>query len=336
MIADGSALDCIETLEPRENRLWFLLEPGSERIVEGRCGINELRCSFDQILGPFLKQICGHDSYRSLPPMLDNGQCVDLFKLFWLVKEKGGYSAVSENVLWNLVAEESGLDSDVGSALKLLYNKYLDLLDRWLDTISKDKDSRGSLGFCRDISGKHSMELETEFKGFLPEILDQKKKDEEYSHFDLAKSDSSFLGMEDLYRNNEVRTGVKVELDLNKKCDDDIDEVKSAVKADLDLNRKYDDENEDVIILDLNEVNQEVFSRKRKRESMLRMLNWINMIAKNPCAPAIGKLPERSKWKLTGPGELWKEVLLAREALFLQRDVDLSAEQSIWQVLVIF
>lgn len=331
MIADGSALDCVKILKPQKNGLWFVLEPGSKGIVVGGGGISELRCSFDQFLGPFLKQIRGHNSYRPLPPMLGNGQCVDLFKLFLLVKEKGGYRTVSENVLWNLVAEESGLDSGVGSALKLVYIKYLDLLDRWLDRIFKDKKSHGSLSVCGDTSGRLLMELETEFKGFLPEILDQKMKDEEYPHFDLAKSESSFSGVENLYCNDEVKSDVKVESEGGVKCVDDNDEVKSSVKLELDLNRKCVDDDEDVMILDLNEVNEEVFTRKRKREYMLGMLNWVTTIAKNPCDPSIGKLPERSKWKLTGPGELWKQVLLVREALFLQRDVDLSAEQSIWQ-----
>lgn len=332
MIADGSALDCVKILKPQQNGLWFVLEPGSKGIVVGGGGISELRCSFDQFLGPFLKQIRGHNSYRPLPPMLGNGQCVDLFKLFLLVKEKGGYRTVSENVLWNLVAQESGLDSGVGSALKLVYIKYLDLLDRWLDRIFKDKKSHGSLSVCGDTSGRLLMELETEFKGFLPEILDQKMKDEEYPHFDLAKSESSFSGVENLYCNDEVKSDVKVESEGGVKCVDDNDEVKSSVKLELDLNRKCVDDDEDVMILDLNEVNEEVFTRKRKREYMLGMLNWVTTIAKNPCDPSIGKLPERSKWKLTGPGELWKQVLLVREALFLQRDVDLSAEQSIWQV----
>lgn len=308
MIADGSALDCVKTLEPQENPLLVVLELCLKEIVEGGGGIDELRCRFDQFLGSFLKQICGRNSYRPLPPMLGNGQCVDLFKLFSIVKEKGGYRAVSKNVLWDLVAEESGLDSGFGSSLKLVYFKYLDLLDRWLNRIFKEKESHGCLSDCGDISGRFLMELETEFKGFLPEILDQKKKDEEYPHFALAKSESSCSVEE---------------------CKD---EVKSAVKAELDLNKKCVDDDEDVMILDLNEVNVEVFSRKRKRESTLAMLNWVSKIAKNPCDPAVGKLPERSKWKLAGPGELWKQVLLVREALFLQKDVDLSSEQSIWQV----
>ena len=327
MIADESALGCGKTLKPQENWLWFVLEPASK-------GIDELRCSFDQFLGPFLKQIYGRNSYRPLPPMLGDGQCVDLFKLFLLVKEKGGYRTVSENVLWNSVAVESGLGSGVGSSLKLVYIKYLDLLDRWFDRVSKEKESHGCLSVCGDISGRFLMELHTELKGFLPEILDQKNKNEEYPHFALAKSESGFSGVESLYCNDEVKSAVKVESHGRVKCVEDIHEVKSAVKAELDLNKKcvVDDDDEDVTILDLNEVNKEVFSRKRKRDSVRIMLNWLNKIAKNPCDPAIGKLPEWSKWKLAGPGELWRQVLSAREALFLQKDVDSSGEQSIWQV----
>jgi hypothetical protein len=53
----------------------------------------------------------------------------------------------------------------------------------------------------------------------------------------------------------------------------------------------------------------------------------------NPCDPAVGSLPEWSKWKSHGKEEMWKQVLLAREAIFLKRQLDSTAEQ--WQVYML-
>ena len=41
--------------------------------------------------------------------MMSNGDPLDLYKLFMVVKEKGGYDAVCKNKLWDLVGEEYGL-----------------------------------------------------------------------------------------------------------------------------------------------------------------------------------------------------------------------------------
>jgi hypothetical protein len=43
--------------------------------------------------------------------MLGNEQPLDLYKLFMVVKDKGGYDVVcSKNRLWDLVREEYGLN----------------------------------------------------------------------------------------------------------------------------------------------------------------------------------------------------------------------------------
>ena len=75
------------------------------------------------------KEICGSDCFRHLPPMLGDGKSVDLFKLYVKVRERGGYESVLKSGLWDSVAKEWGLTSDVGSAVKLVYLKYLDILD---------------------------------------------------------------------------------------------------------------------------------------------------------------------------------------------------------------
>lgn len=73
-------------------------------------------------------------------------------------------------------------------------------------------------------------------------------------------------------------------------------------------------------------------TRERKRESYWEMLKWVTELAKDPCDPAIGHLPERSKWKSYGNEVVWKKVLLLRDEMLLERDVDTSTQYSIWQL----
>jgi hypothetical protein len=61
--------------------------------------------------------------------MLGSEQTLDLYKLFMVVKDKGGYDVVCKNELWDLVGEEYGLGVKVGSSVKLVYSKYLSGLE---------------------------------------------------------------------------------------------------------------------------------------------------------------------------------------------------------------
>ncbi|KAI4378012.1 hypothetical protein MLD38_015558 [Melastoma candidum] len=49
------------------------------------------------------------------------------------------------------------------------------------------------------------------------------------------------------------------------------------------------------------------------------MLGWLNQVAKDPCDEKLGSLPEWSKWKCYGGQEMWKQALIAREALCIKR-----------------
>ncbi|KAA8520653.1 hypothetical protein F0562_014909 [Nyssa sinensis] len=313
-VTDGCALACFKTIQKLQtNEFWFDLELGAKGSVEG--GEQEkLRCFWDKFIYDFLKEICESDCFRPLHPMLGDGQSVDLFKLFWIVREKGGCDTVSKNGLWDSVAEVSGLGSGVASAVKVIYIKYFDTLDRWLQRIIKVKDLKGGLLDSGADLGGFLMELESEFKGFLSQVSDQRKKDGEYPHLDLEKSDLNFT-------------------DVGKFCNGD--KVWSFVGSDggnTNVDEKKNvDEDEDTIILDSSIVKEEPSNRKRKRACHSGMLHWVIEVAKNPCDPEIGSLPERSRWRSYGSEELWKQVLLAREAMFLQRNVDSSAEQAIWQ-----
>ncbi|KAL0538128.1 hypothetical protein IC582_027127 [Cucumis melo] len=88
-------------------------------------------------------------------------------------------------------------------------------------------------------------------------------------------------------------------------------------------------ENEDVQIIDpplIKETN--VVQEKSKQEPMLGLLDWLKVIARNPCDSSISSLPEKSKWKSYGNEEIWKQVLVVREEMFVKRQVDSSSEQS--------
>ncbi|KAI3693961.1 hypothetical protein L1987_76917 [Smallanthus sonchifolius] len=75
----------------------------------------------------------------------------------------------------------------------------------------------------------------------------------------------------------------------------------------------------------------ENFVKKRKKECYLPLLDWLKTVAKNPCDPAIGSLPESYKWKAYGSEHVWKQALMAKEIMSLKVNVDSNAKQSNWQ-----
>ncbi|KAH7513100.1 hypothetical protein FEM48_Zijuj12G0160600 [Ziziphus jujuba var. spinosa] len=382
MIAGGSTLDCAKTPKKLESTglvvdLQSVLEfkpnelpnPSSEGLI------GKLRCWFDQCLGVFLKEICAKDTFRPLPPMLGDGQCVDLFKLFSVVREKGGCNAVSEKKLWDSVAEESGLGLSFTAAVKLVYIKYLDTLERWLGRVAL-KDPKSSLSSSGSDLDEYLMELQAGFKRFMSEIADGKANDGGlYPHLpsDLNLQDVDELKTvvvdSDGCRNCDVggknlnsdfgkKNGdvgklcvgdvkcLEGETGKSKKCVDGnegfpcsdikklrgVHDIKSVV--DLDGWKSCDDDDggdEDLMILDPETIDKENFGNKRKRESLWGMLDWVTMVAKDPCDPAIGLLPDKSKWKSYSDTEIWKQVLMAREAIFSKRNIDSGGEQSYLQ-----
>ncbi|KAL9385422.1 hypothetical protein Peur_022432 [Populus x canadensis] len=118
---------------------WVDLEPNSKGSVLKSELDFQLRSRLHKFLDSFFKEICGLDGCLwILPPMLGNGQFVDLLKLFLAVSEKGGYGVVSENGLWDLVAQEFGFGLNLAPTVKLVYIKYLDSLERWLERLLVD------------------------------------------------------------------------------------------------------------------------------------------------------------------------------------------------------
>lgn len=94
-------------------------------------------------------------------------------------------------------------------------------------------------------------------------------------------------------------------------------------------------ENEDIKIIDPPFIKETNVVQERKQEPMLGLLDWLKGIARSPCDPSICSLPEKSKWKSYGNEEIWKQILLVREEMFVKRQVDSSSEQSFVQVLYI-
>ncbi|KAK9068316.1 hypothetical protein SSX86_012427 [Deinandra increscens subsp. villosa] len=130
-VANASALDCFRTLEEIHNYGHSL-----------KCGEIDHKFGkvFNQIVSRFLKEFCNNNCFWPFPPMLGDGKPINLLRLYLCVREKGGYQSVSRNGIWDLVAKEIGFDSNCSASLKVVYFKYLDLLDEWFCKTVKDKD----------------------------------------------------------------------------------------------------------------------------------------------------------------------------------------------------
>lgn len=131
-LTDGSALDFVRTLVEIQNNGVYVKYGDID---------NKFGNLFHQIVSRFLKEICPINCFRPFPPMLGNGKSIDLLRLYLCVREKGGYESVTKNCVWDLVANEIGCDSDVSASLKVVYVKYLELLDEWFCKIVKDDTS---------------------------------------------------------------------------------------------------------------------------------------------------------------------------------------------------
>ncbi|KAK7295105.1 hypothetical protein RJT34_18009 [Clitoria ternatea] len=331
--------------------------------------------------------------------MMSNGQPVDLYKLFMVVKEKGGYDAVCENRLWDLVGEEYGLGIKVGSSVKLVYSKYLSVLETWPKYVADSKLPECGLVDDRVKFGELLMEAQAEIllDDYGEEEVGDGAKRRVYDYLDGRK-----LGGTNRVKGvNPELNGVELEriynyLDDRKLCDSDgvksmnpepkdaenaqngehvdsmvldhemnepvlenlcslntameiVDEFDGGKVLEVEVSEEVsnmpglsdggkvcdidgDSNDDDVFILDPNRVNRERFSRKRKRGTMLEdnMLSWVTGIAKKPCDPSVGSLPEKSKWKSYTSQEIWKQVLLFREAVFLKKEFETISQHS-WQ-----
>ncbi|XP_060218578.1 uncharacterized protein LOC132645560 isoform X1 [Lycium barbarum] len=359
---------------------------GWSKRVDGS-GLESFRSSENDIfINHLLKEVNGSSYFRPFPPMLGDGKTVDLCKLYLVVREKGGYQSVCTSGIWGVVAKECGFDSTCGLALKLVYVKYLDVLERTMMGLKQNDNEKSGLGFSAV-----RMDLELDLKDVLMKISDEKKKDAEHANmeFDSAtdrklnndievqdvvgsiRYSENFVGNPSLDHNvcNEKGVGeetsvVDAEEDskfMNRNEDgqhDTNDTGLMKLRGDEEdcviRKRKYTDEKMSIVCdeeqLKFENGNGDVqcgrdaigltklsgdevddITRQRKRESYLDMLKWVTELAKDPCDPAIGHLPEKSKWKSYGNEVVWKKILLVRDEMLLERNVDTSTQYSIWQ-----
>ncbi|KAI3434326.1 ELM2 domain-containing protein [Psidium guajava] len=127
-----------------------------------------------------------------------------------------------------------------------------------------------------------------------------------------------------IYEEDSVGSNWKKKSPVGQQDDESI-----GVVAESDGGNIYSSQG-DFIILDL-EVSGEESACVVDRSPLWAMLNWLNGIAKDPHDPEIGSLPDLSKWNVYGSDKLWKQVLLSREALLLERHSTLSAKRLVWQ-----
>ncbi|XP_057977552.1 AT-rich interactive domain-containing protein 2 [Malania oleifera] len=317
ILTNGSALDCVEIIRTFRS-IGFCLDIDSS--VEGGTGncYDKLRCLFDQILSVFLKEVVRKECIRPSPVMLGDGRAVDLFKLFWDARKRGGYDSVSKNNEWALLLEDCGLDLGVGASVRLIYYKYLFQLDQWLRHYSDKSLGNGQCTYGRSL-GVFSLGLKTESRDFLTDGVGCKPKNDKLIRLEPVKIHRS---IDDL----DTQKSKMHMLALGNMCKMQCGDGKSP----NDDDEKICDDSDDVVILEPTVAMKNLSSRKRKRDSLSGMLNWIIQTAKHPTDPPIGML-EDPACKGQGRKEFWAQALLARDALLLKRHVDSNAERSLMQ-----
>ncbi|GAV76100.1 ARID domain-containing protein [Cephalotus follicularis] len=322
ILADGSGLDCIEIVG--RNGCCREIDHDVMDSVDDDDDCDDymvkLRCLFDPVLSVFIRKSNDRGLLRPIPARLGDGKLLDLFKLFWVVGERGGFDFVSNNILWVDVVEELGLDLEVSTSVKLIYAKYLHELEKWLRRSCRYRRLENGDGECVDNPGLCS-ELMEKFRDLLSDVLDQTGEDNE-----LALSECRASGKHVEKDNEEDEFSLSV---TKNRCR--IQNTDGKMYIDDNRNLKYDDEKlgnhdgSDPIIA------KESNFRKRKRDSLLGMLNWVIQISKCPDDPSMGAIPEPSKLKEHGGNELWVQAIRAREALLRRRHVHTNAEESLLQ-----
>ncbi|CAL1375292.1 unnamed protein product [Linum trigynum] len=138
----------------------------------------KLRKLFDEAFSVFYD--LGYNNGESIKPvqgLLGDGQPIDLFKLFYVVGNRGGFDLV--NGWWQFVMEELRMDPKYSGCIKLVYFKYLYNLEKWL-TQSYSYCEQGS------DSGNFSVDLETKFRSVL--AYEDGKKNGRVASLELKKS----------------------------------------------------------------------------------------------------------------------------------------------------
>ncbi|KAH9617025.1 hypothetical protein KSS87_009189 [Heliosperma pusillum] len=294
----------------------------------------KMQSYFIELVSGFLRDCYGDYCFRPIPPRLGNGKCVDLLKFYLVVKQKGGFEAISENNWWGEVGLQCGSISSFGSAFKLIYDQYLSSFETWLVKLEEEKTLD---------------QLEKDYGAYVSEIGDMKRGSDYSCVFNLEKSGSSFIDLTDVDDEDEskgfdteklekefavyegsnegndncvksTKCKVNIMVDSNSCIVEEnhglenTKQVKSEISSENSVaSKKCSTENEEMIAMDTG-VSKEISSHKRKRDCFSEMLQWMANVAKDPTKPMIGKTLKCSRRALYG-----NKALLARESLFLKK-----------------
>jgi len=310
-MANGSFLDRLkaETFTEFHGNAGCLVEDRSFDSADHVQG--KQKSLFSQYFSVYLKENCSKGNVRHVPVMLGDGQLLDLYQLFSLVKEKGGYDAISRKGLWDSVIDELGLDLRILASVKLVYEKYLSDFEGWLRKTFEEKSCKnGSHGYLNSFP----IDLEEEFQSLLCSNL--KDKDDDFvplessniiKRIDFVNHKSDGYLLDTNYQNNKCKAVHNVNSDDNA---DDDEKFGTGVKDDLTTFCAGTSE-------------KEFYSRKRKRESLSGMVNWTRNIAKHLFDPLAQPLPEPSKWKeYKGGHDYFFQMLRARDILSVRKHAE--------------
>ncbi|XP_024636354.2 AT-rich interactive domain-containing protein 2 [Medicago truncatula] len=247
---------------------------------------------FFQLFSAYLKENCSRGNVRPVPVMLGEGQLLDLYQLFALVKEKGGYDAVSRKGLWNSVIVELGLDLRILASVKLVFDKYLNDFEGWLRKSFEEK----SLKNGNDGLNSLPIDLEKEFQNLFCSNL--KDKDDDF----VPLESSNIIKHIDLV--NQKSDGYLLDTkNQNNKCDG-VQNVNSYGNGGDD--EKLGTGVKDVMTASCVETEKEFNSRKRNRES-----------------PVAQPLTEPSKGKeYKGDQDIFVQMLRARDVLSVRKHAE--------------
>ncbi|OIW19823.1 hypothetical protein TanjilG_24536 [Lupinus angustifolius] len=269
-------------------------------------------------------------------PLLVDGRMLDLYRLFSLVKERGGHAAVSRKESWGFVTKELGFDLRVLASVKVAYGKYLNDFEAWLKTNFEDKVFRNGIhGYSWGFKPL-PLEIENELRGLL--CPDLKEKDDEH---DLEEKYNEIGPKEkdgELEIKEEEDKLVELKLKKIRKCIDSVNHKNETNLLDTknqnniceDVQNVHADDKEKLCIgdkddratLDKEDIEKEYNNRKRKREALSGMLNWMKHIAKCPLVPVTPPIPKPLKWKEYKGQDFLFQLLRAREVLLLKQCVE--------------
>lgn len=311
----GSSLNCLEpkTFSAFRGNDGCLVEDGVDSADHDKAKQKSLFC---QIFSVYVKENGSRGNVRPVPALLGDGQLLDLYQLFSVVKERGGYDAVSRKGLWDSVIAELGLDLQVLSSVKLVYDRYLSDFESWLSkTIEEKSFKNGNHGLFKSLP----LDLEKEFRSLLCSNLKDKKDDDfvelESSniikHIDLVNQKSDGFLLDTKNRNNKSEGVQHVDGD----GDDDDENFSKGVKDDLAA-----------ACVEIS--GKEFNSRKRKREELSGMVNWMRHVAKYPLEPVAQPIPEPSKWKEYKGHGFFPQILRARDARSVRKHTEPNSGSS--------